>query len=67
MSQPAKTDREGISKMSDTVISFTTLEFPNEELMEKTYEVFHDEMQALADKLRSVSYTHLTQPTILLV
>ena len=52
MSQPAKTDRERIYEMSDTVISFTTIEFPNEELMKKTYEVFHDEMQALADKLR---------------
>ena len=38
--------------MSDTVISFTTIEFPNEELMEKTYEIFHGEMKSLADKLR---------------
>jgi hypothetical protein len=35
MNQPSKTDREGIYRMSDTVISFTTIEFPNEELMKK--------------------------------
>ena len=38
--------------MPDTVISFTTIEFPNEEMMEKTYDIFHEEMQLLADKLR---------------
>ena len=38
--------------MPKTVISFTTIEFPNEEMMEKTYDIFHEEMQSLADKLR---------------
>ena len=38
--------------MSDTIISFTTIEFPSEELMEKTYEIFHGEMKLLANKLR---------------
>ena len=38
--------------MSETVISFTTIEFPNEEMMEKTYDIFHEEMKSLADKLR---------------
>jgi hypothetical protein len=38
--------------MSNTIISFTTIEFPNEELMEKTYVIFHEEMKSLAEKLR---------------
>ena len=38
--------------MSETVISFTTIEFPNEEMMEKTYDIFQQEMKSLADKLR---------------
>ena len=38
--------------MSETVISFTTIEFPNEELMEKTYDIFQQEMKSLADNLR---------------
>ena len=38
--------------MPETVISFTTIEFPNEEMMEKTYDIFHEEMKSLADKLR---------------
>ena len=38
--------------MSKTVISFTTIEFPNEEMIEKTYDIFHEEMKSLADKLR---------------
>ena len=38
--------------MSETVISFTTIEFPNEEMMEKTYDIFQKEMKLLADKLR---------------
>ena len=38
--------------MSETVISFTTIEFPNEEMMEKTYDIFHEEMKSLAEKLR---------------
>ena len=45
-------DRKGIYQMSETVISFTTMEFPNEEMMEKTYDIFHAEMQSLAEKLR---------------
>ena len=31
--------------MSETVISFTTIEFPNEEMIEKTYDIFHEEMK----------------------
>ena len=38
--------------MPETVISFTTIEFPNAEIMEKTYNIFHEEMKSLADKLR---------------
>ena len=38
--------------MSDTVISFTTIEFPNEELMEKMRDILHEEMKSLAEKLR---------------
>ena len=39
--------------MPETVISFTTIEFPNEKMMEKTYHIFHGEMQSLAEKLKS--------------
>ena len=52
MRQSFKTDRKGTYQMLDTVISFTTIEFPNEEMMEKTYVIFHEEMKSLADKLR---------------
>ena len=45
-------DRKGIYQMSETVISVTTMEFPNEEMMAKTYDIFHAEMQSLAEKLR---------------
>ncbi|MDC1117632.1 hypothetical protein OAT77_01460 [Alphaproteobacteria bacterium] len=38
--------------MSDTVISFTTIEFPNEELMKKMRDILHEEMTSLAEKLR---------------
>ena len=38
--------------MSDTIISFTTIEFPNEELMEKMRDILHEEMKSLAEKLR---------------
>ena len=38
--------------MSETVISFTNIEFPNEEMMEKTYDIFQKEMKLFADKLR---------------
>ena len=38
--------------MPKTVISFTTIEFPNEEMMEKTYEIFREEMNLLVKKLR---------------
>ena len=38
--------------MPETVISFTTIEFPNEEMMEKTYVIFQKEMKLFADKLR---------------
>lgn len=52
MSHPSGADRKGIYQMSETVISFTTIEFPNEEMMEKTYDIFHEEMKSLAEKLR---------------
>ena len=52
MKQPSKTDREGVYRVSDTVISFTTIEYPNEEMMEKAYDIVHQEMKSLADKLR---------------
>ena len=54
MNQSPNTDREGIYQMSDTVISFTTIEFPNEELMEKMRDILHEEMKSLAEKLRPV-------------
>ena len=38
--------------MPENVISFTTIEFPNEKMMEKTYDIFHREMQPLAEKLK---------------
>ena len=38
--------------MSENVIRFTNIEFPNEEMMEKTYDIFHEEMKSLAQKLR---------------
>ena len=38
--------------MPETVISFTTIEFPNEEMMEKSYDIFKQEMQSLTEKLR---------------
>ena len=38
--------------MSGTVISFTTIEFPNEELMENTREIFNMEMKSVAEKLK---------------
>ena len=37
--------------MSETVISFTTIEFPNEKMMEKTKDTFHREMRSLAEQL----------------
>ena len=37
--------------MAETVISFTTIELSNEEMMEKTYDLFHEEMKSLAEKL----------------
>jgi hypothetical protein len=38
--------------VSDTIISFTTIEYPNQEVMDKSYEIFEKEMVLLADKLR---------------
>ena len=52
MNLASEADRKGIYKMPETIISFTTIEFPNEEMMEKTYDIFHEEMKFLADKLR---------------
>jgi hypothetical protein len=54
MNQPSNTDKEGTYQMSDTVISFTTIEFPNEELMEKMRDILHEEMKSLVEKLRPV-------------
>ena len=52
MNHYPEVDRKGIYQMSETVISFTTIEFPNEEMMEKTYDIFYEEMKSLAEKLR---------------
>ena len=38
--------------MSDTIISFTTIEIPNEELMENTREIFYLEMKLIGEKLK---------------
>ncbi len=38
--------------MSNTIISFTTIEIPNEELMENTGEIFYVEMKLIAEKLK---------------
>ena len=38
--------------MPETVDSFTNIEFPNEKMMAKTYDLFHEEMKSLANKLR---------------
>ena len=38
--------------MPDTIISFTTIEYPNQEIMDKSHEIFEIEMASLADKLR---------------
>ena len=43
--------------MWETVISFTTIEFPNDEMMEKIYKIFHEEMKLLAEKLRPLGMT----------
>ncbi len=38
--------------MSGTIISFTTIEFPNEELMENTREIFNVEMKSITERLK---------------
>ena len=38
--------------MPDVIISFTTIEFPDQSVMEKAGDVFKTEMVLLADKLR---------------
>jgi hypothetical protein len=43
---------QGEYKVSDTIISFTTIEYPNQEIMDKSHEIFEKEMALLADKLR---------------
>ena len=43
---------QGENKLSDTIISFTTIEYPNQEIMDKSHEIFEKEMALLADKLR---------------
>ena len=43
--------------MSGEVISFTTVEYPDEASMLKAREVFQQEMSKLADKLRPLGMT----------
>ena len=43
--------------MSGEVISFTTIEYPDEESMLKARQVFKQEMSQLADKLRPLGMT----------
>ncbi len=43
--------------MADPVISFTTIEYPDEASMQTARDVFQDEMGALADKLRPLGMT----------
>ncbi len=43
--------------MSDTVISFTTVEYPDESSMHQAREAFQKEMGQLADKLRPLGMT----------
>ena len=43
--------------MSDAVISFTTIEYPDEASMDRAREVFRDEMGPLADRLRPLGMT----------
>ena len=38
--------------MSETIISFTTIEFPNPELLENTLDIFHMDMELIAKKLK---------------
>ena len=38
--------------MSGTIISFTTIEFPNEQLMENTREIFNVEMRSITERLK---------------
>jgi hypothetical protein len=38
--------------MFDTIISFTTIEYPNQEIMDKSHKIFEKEMATLANKLR---------------
>ena len=46
--------------MSDEVISFTTVEYPDEALMLKAREVFQQEMGQLADKLRPFGHDQVS-------
>lgn len=48
---------QGECRMADPVISFTTIEYPDEASMEKAREVFKDEMGSLADRLRPLGMT----------
>ena len=43
--------------MSGEVISFTTVEYPNEEAMQKARGVFQQEMGKLAEKMRPLGMT----------
>ena len=52
--------------MSDTIISFTTIEFPNEELMENTREVFNVEMKSIAEKLKAHGMIKFTSSRLFL-
>ena len=44
-------------KMSGSVVSFTTVEYPDEGSMQKAREVFQQEMGQLAEKLRPLGMT----------
>jgi hypothetical protein len=48
---------QGEFGMSDTVISFTTVEYPDESSMQQAREAFQKEMGPLADKLRPLGMT----------
>lgn len=43
--------------MSGEIISFTTVEYPDEKSMHQAWEIFQQEMGKLADKLRPLGMT----------
>jgi hypothetical protein len=56
-SNSKQTKRTQETAMSGEVISFTTVEYPNEASMLKAREAFQQEMGKLADKLRPLGMT----------